>query len=81
MTQPAEIARMPQVPVLAHFARQDQSISLESVDAFRLAHPDVELHLYDARHGFNCDHRADYNAPAAVLARERTLDFLKKNMR
>ncbi|HEY8908517.1 MAG TPA: dienelactone hydrolase family protein [Rhodoferax sp.] len=80
MTQPAEIARMPQAPVLAHFARQDQSISLESVEAFRLAHPEVELYLYDASHGFNCDHRAAYNAPAATLARERTLEFLKKNM-
>lgn len=80
MTQPAEIARMPQAPVLAHFARQDQSISLESVEAFRLAHPEVELYLYDASHGFNCDNRAAYNAPAATLARQRTLEFLKKNM-
>jgi carboxymethylenebutenolidase len=78
MTQPAEIARMPQAPVLAHFARQDQSISLESVEVFRLAHPEVELYLYDASHGFNCDHRAAYNAPAATLARERTLGFLNK---
>jgi carboxymethylenebutenolidase len=80
MTQSAEITRMPQAPVLAHFARQDKSISLESVEAFRLAHPEVELYLYDASHGFNCDHRAAYNAPAATLARERTLGFLNKNM-
>lgn len=80
MTQPVEIARMPLVPVLAHFARQDQSISLQSVEAFRLAHPEVELHLYDASHGFNCDHRAAYNAPAAMLASERTLKFFNKNM-
>jgi carboxymethylenebutenolidase len=80
MPQPAEIARMPQVPVLAHFARQDQSISLLSVEAFRLAHPEAELYLYDASHGFNCDHRAAYNAAAASLARDRTLEFIRKNM-
>jgi carboxymethylenebutenolidase len=50
------------------------------VEAFRLAHPEVDLYLYDASHGFNCDHRAAYNAPAATLARERTLNFLEKNM-
>ncbi len=80
MTQPAEIARAPKVPVLAHFARQDASIPLEGVEAFRLAHPEVEMHLYDASHGFNCDHRAAYNAQAADLARQRTLEFIRKNM-
>ncbi|MDR3367914.1 dienelactone hydrolase family protein [Rhodoferax sp.] len=80
MTQPVEIARTSQVPVLAHFARNDHSISLEGVDAFRLAQPEVELYLYDASHGFNCDNRAAYNAAAATLARTRTLDFLEKIM-
>ena len=75
MTQPAEIARTPGIPLLAHFARNDQHIPLAGVEAFQAAHPEVELHLYDASHGFNCDHRAAWNAPAATLARERTLTF------
>ena len=37
----------------------------------------MEVHLYHANHGFNCDHRASYNAEAAKLARERTLAFLR----
>lgn len=73
MTSAAEIARIPKCPVQAHFAKQDQSTPLEGIAAFRQAHPDVELHLYDASHGFNCDQRAAYNAPAAALA--RTLAF------
>jgi dienelactone hydrolase len=37
--------------------------------------------VYAADHGFNCDHRAAYDAAAAKLARERTLDFLARHLR
>jgi len=80
MTQPAEIARQTQVPVLAHFARNDHAIPLAGVEAFRTAHPEVELHLYDASHGFNCDQRTAWNAPAAALAAERTLVFFDQTL-
>ncbi len=76
MTGAAEIARLPDCPVLAHFANQDQSIPLEGVAAFRAAHPDVDVRMYQATHGFNCDHRGAYDASAAALARERTLAFI-----
>jgi carboxymethylenebutenolidase len=35
----------------------------------------VDVQIYDADHGFNCDHRGSYNAAAAELALERTLGF------
>ena len=75
MTTPAEMARQPQCPVLAHFGDQDHAIPLEGVRAFQAAQPDVHVEIYHAQHGFNCDHRAAFNAPAAALARERTLAF------
>lgn len=80
MTTPDEIARKPKVPVLAHFGDQDHWISLESVEAFRKAHPEVEVHLYHANHGFNCDQRGSYDAAAAQLARERTLEFFARHL-
>jgi len=80
MTTPDEAARKPKVPVLSHFGDQDHWISLESVEAFKKAHPDAEVHLYNANHGFNCDRRAAYNAPAAKLARERSLAFFAKHL-
>ena len=80
MTTPDEIARKPKVPVLAHFGDQDKHISVESVEAFKKAHPEVEVHLYAADHGFNCDQRGSYNAEAAKLARERTLAFFAKHL-
>jgi carboxymethylenebutenolidase len=78
MTLAAEIARMPKVPVLAHFAENDHSIPMEGVERFKAAHPEVQSQLYDASHGFNCDHRAAYHAPSAALARERTLAFFER---
>ncbi len=78
MTSATEIARKPKCSVLAHFANHDQSIPLEGVAAFKAAQPDVEVQMYQASHGFNCDHRAAYDAAAAALARERTLAFFAK---
>jgi carboxymethylenebutenolidase len=78
MTQPIEIARSPRCPVLAHFASHDQSIPMQGVTAFGQAHPEVELHVYDASHGFNCDHRGAYNAAAAALAAQRTQAFVRR---
>ena len=80
MTTPEESARTPKVPVLAHFGSKDHWISLESVEAFKKAHPEVEVHVYEADHGFNCDQRGSYDAAAAKLAKERTLAFFAKHI-
>jgi len=76
MTTEDEAARQPRCPVLAHFGDQDHWISLESIEAFQKAHPEVQVQVYPAHHGFNCDQRGAYDADAATLARERTLAFL-----
>jgi carboxymethylenebutenolidase len=80
MTMPDEIARRPQVPVMVHFGDQDRWIPLDSVEAFKAAHPEVEVHLYHAHHGFNCDQRGSYDAESARLARERTLAFFARHL-
>jgi carboxymethylenebutenolidase len=80
MTTPDEIARKPKVPVMVHFGDQDKWIPMESVEAFTKAHPEVEVHVYHANHGFNCDQRGSYNAEAAKLARERSLAFFGKHL-
>jgi len=80
MTTPDEIARKPKVPVLCHFGDKDKHISVESVEAFKRAHPEVEVHLYSADHGFNCDQRGSFNAEATKLARERTLAFFAQHV-
>ncbi|HSS71220.1 MAG TPA: dienelactone hydrolase family protein [Casimicrobiaceae bacterium] len=70
----------PQCPVMAHFGERDAAIPVDGVRRFAQAHPEVEVLLYDAEHGFNCDERKSYDAAAAGLARQRTLDFLRKNI-
>ena len=80
VTTEAEMARHPQVPVLAHFADEDKWIPLDSVQAFKKAHPDVQVFNYAAHHGFNCDQRGAWHAPSAALARERSLAFFAKHL-
>ena len=66
----------PRVPTLLHFGEKDQHIPLVGVREVAAAHPDVEVHIYPADHGFNCDHRESYDAPSAALAWTRTLTLL-----
>jgi carboxymethylenebutenolidase len=80
MTTEAEAARVPLCPVLVHFGEQDRWIPLDSVEAFRQRQPAVQVHVYPAHHGFNCDQRGAYDATAAGLARERTLAFLAQHV-
>jgi carboxymethylenebutenolidase len=70
----------PRCPVQAHFGEKDTHIPLDGVAALKAAHPSIELHLYAAGHGFNCDQRGSFDATAAALARERTLAFLRRHV-
>ncbi|HEX4077780.1 MAG TPA: dienelactone hydrolase family protein [Rhizomicrobium sp.] len=67
----------PRCPTILHFGRLDSHIPPEVGQKVKALHPDVEIYLYDAGHGFNSDRRADYNEPAATLARERTLELFR----
>lgn len=80
MTTPAEVARHPLCPMLCHFGELDHAIPVETARAFAQAHPEVSVHIYPAKHGFNCDHREAYDPAAASLARERTLAFLAQHL-
>ena len=70
----------PKVPTLLHFGEKDQHISIAGVKEVAAAHPDVEVHIYPADHGFNCEQRDSYDAPSAKLAWTRTLEFLTKHV-
>jgi len=80
ITTTAELARTPRCPVLAHFGQSDSSIPMAGVDAFRAAQPGVDVRVYAAGHGFNCDHRAAYEPTAAAQARAATLQFFRSHL-
>jgi carboxymethylenebutenolidase len=73
-----QASEMPKCPVMLHFGNKDAHITPEMVDKIVAAHPEIPIYRYEAGHGFNCDTRASYDAPSAKLARERSLEFLKK---
>jgi carboxymethylenebutenolidase len=70
----------PKVPLMGHFGDKDQHIPVEGVKKLAEKHKEHQIFIYAADHGFNCDHRGSYNAPAAKQARERTLAFFRKHV-
>jgi carboxymethylenebutenolidase len=73
-------AETPRYAVMLHFGAKDRHIPPSEIAAIQQLHPDLPLFVYDAGHGFNCDQRPDYDPPSAALARQRTLEFLRKHL-
>ncbi|MEC9346601.1 MAG: dienelactone hydrolase family protein [Pseudomonadota bacterium] len=68
-------------PTMLHFGALDKGIPLTDVETIRSRKPDVQVFVYEgAGHGFNCDHRADYNAACAATALERTMAHFAKHL-
>ncbi len=74
------VGAKPTCPVMLHFGKNDTHIPVADVEKVQAAHPEVEFYWYDAGHAFDCQPRPNYNPPAAKLARERSLAFLKKHL-
>jgi carboxymethylenebutenolidase len=71
----------PACPVMVHFGGADDHIGVDQVEAVRSAHPEVEMHIYDGvGHAFANPDRPSYNAEAAKLADQRSLEFLNKHL-
>jgi len=68
------------VPVMGHFGEKDSMIPVDGVKKLAEKHHKHQIFIYAADHGFNCDHRGSYNAPSAMQARERTLEFFRKHV-
>ena len=77
---PNQIGEQPKCAVMFHWGEKDHSIPLEASKKVAAAHPEAISHFYDAGHGFNCDQRGSFHAESAKLARERTLEFLRKQL-
>ncbi|HEX7781484.1 MAG TPA: dienelactone hydrolase family protein [Sphingobium sp.] len=71
----------PSCPVIAHFGTNDEMIPVAEAEKLGDLHADeVELHLYPATHGFNCDERGSFDPESAKLAKTRTLAFFDKHL-
>lgn len=67
-------------PVMAHLSDQDDYVPMDGVAVLKKAYPQATVHIYPAKHGFNCDERASYDASSAKLAKERTLTFFTQHL-
>lgn len=72
-------------PLMLHYAGNDQGVNA-GIAAYETALKEnkkkYELFMYDGKqHGFHNDTTPRYDAEAAKLAWERTLDFFKKNLK
>ena len=70
----------PKCPLIMHFGELDAHIPMTDVDKIKEANPRIPVHVYDADHGFNCDHRASYSEQAAELALQRTLAHFDQHL-
>jgi carboxymethylenebutenolidase len=74
------LGQQPQCPLILHFGELDAHIPMSDVEKIQRGCPDSPVYVYAADHGFNCDHRGSYNEPAAMLARQRTLEHFAKHL-
>jgi carboxymethylenebutenolidase len=72
---------VPKVPVMLHFGEFDPRIPSNDVEEIRRYNPQIEMHIFPADHGFNCDHRKEWHEPSARAALNLTLAFMDRHMR
>jgi carboxymethylenebutenolidase len=78
---PDFLEEKPKCPTIIHNGTEDKGIPMEKVEKIKAARPDVTVYTYEgAGHGFNCDERGSHHEASAKLARQRTIDFLAKNI-
>lgn len=72
------------IPVQGHYGNQDQMFPPETVNDFedklKAAQVRYELYRYDAPHAFGNEDWDYYDAEAAKLAWQRSLDFLSRHL-
>ena len=74
-----------QCPLLVHHGDADRAVKLDEakrmVDALRTSTQPLEFYIYSgADHAYHDDSHPQYNAAAAVLSWERTLEFLARHL-
>ena len=70
----------PKCNVLTHFGELDKGIPIKDVKIFEEKRSEVLTYTYPADHGFNCNHRKQFDETCAKVALDRTLKFLEKNL-
>ena len=70
----------PKCNILTHFGELDKGIPMKDVKIFKEKRSEVLTYTYPADHGFNCNHRRQFDETSAKVALDRTLKFLERNL-
>ena len=70
----------PKCNILTHFGELDIGIPMKDVKIFEEKRSEVLTYTYPADHGFNCNHRRQFDETSAKVALDRTLKFLEINL-
>jgi carboxymethylenebutenolidase len=68
----------PRVPTMLHVGLADASLPIEKVRELGKRYPELAIHEYEAGHGFDCDHRPDFDSTASAHAMTRSLAWLSE---
>ena len=78
---PNYIDLAPQIPIEMHFGDRDTGIPLDQVEALKARHPEADIYLYPAEHGFcNSDRPDKFDEASCKKASARTLEFFRKHL-
>lgn len=73
-----------ETPILAHFGREDQTVTIDEVNALESrvegVDEEVQIHVYEAGHAFANPTGTRYDPDAANTAWNRTTDFLQEHL-
>jgi carboxymethylenebutenolidase len=82
---PIDVIKQIKAPVQGHYAKDDQEIPTEQLGNFeaqlRAQKTPVEIFTYEVRHGFFSYTARTYDRAASQLAWERTVAFLRRNLK
>lgn len=59
MTQELDLPLL--CPTMAHLSDCDDHVPMDGVAALQKAYPQTTVHIYPAKHGFNCSERASHD--------------------
>jgi len=76
---PSRLDLAPRCPTIMHYGDSDHAVPLSQVERIRAAHPAVTIHVYPrAGHAFFNPEQESFDAGAAAVAWQRSVDFLDR---
>lgn len=78
---PSLLDLKPRCPTILHYGDTDHIVTAAQVEEIRARHACVELHVYPgAGHAFENPDQANFNAGAAALAWQRSIEFIDRHL-